>query len=189
MNENDYFPSPIVTPSTKADEGHDEDISKNEVISKGLASNDEWHVLEKYALELFQRGKEIAGKRGLILVDTKYEFGKIGNEIYLMDEVHTPDSSRYFFVDGFEQRQAAGERQKQLSKEFVREWLIENNFMGKEGQTVPDMSDEWVQTISSRYIELYEKVIGESFQPEPLADDEIYRRTVDSINLLANTQR
>ena len=189
MNENDYFPSPIVTPSTKADEGHDEDISKNEVISKGLASNDEWHVLEKYALELFQRGKEIAGKRGLILVDTKYEFGKIGNEIYLMDEVHTPDSSRYFFVDGFEQRQAAGERQKQLSKEFVREWLIENNFMGKEGQTVPDMSDEWVQTISSRYIELYEKVIGDSFQPEPLADDEIYRRTVDSINLLANTQR
>ena len=189
MNENDYFPSPIVTPSTKADEGHDEDISKNEVISKGLASNDEWQVLEKYALELFQRGKEIAGKRGLILVDTKYEFGKIGNEIYLMDEVHTPDSSRYFFVDGFEQRQAAGERQKQLSKEFVREWLIENNFMGKEGQTVPDMSDEWVQTISSRYIELYEKVIGESFQPEPLADDEIYRRTVDSINLLANTQR
>ena len=184
MKENDYFPSPIITPSTKAEEGHDEDISKNEVISKGIASNDEWQVLEKYALELFQRGKEIAGKRGLILVDTKYEFGKIGDEIHLMDEVHTPDSSRYFFADGFEQRQAAGERQKQLSKEFVREWLIENNFMGKEGQTVPNMSDEWVQTISSRYIELYEKVIGESFKPEPLADDEIYQRTVDSINML-----
>ena len=189
MKENDYFPSPIITPSTKAEEGHDEDISKNEIISKGLASKDEWQVLEQYALQLFQRGKEIAGKRGLILVDTKYEFGKIGDEIYLMDEVHTPDSSRYFFADGFEERQASGERQKQLSKEFVREWLIENNFMGKEGQSVPDMSDEWVETISSRYIELYEKVIGASFRGETLSDDEIYQRTVDSINMLANTQR
>ena len=189
MRENDYFPSPIITPSTKAEEGHDEDISKNEIIAKGLASNNEWEVLEKYALELFQRGKEIAGTRGLILVDTKYEFGKIGDEIHLMDEVHTPDSSRYFFADGFEERQASGERQKQLSKEFVREWLIENNFMGKEGQTVPGMSDEWVQTISSRYIELYEKVIGESFQPETLSDEEIYGRTADSINMLAKTQR
>ena len=182
MKENDFFPSPIITPSTKADEGHDEDISKSEIISKGLASEDEWHVLEKYALQLFQRGKELAAKRGLILVDTKYEFGKIEDEIYLMDEVHTPDSSRYFFAEGFEERQASGERQKQLSKEFVREWLIENNFMGKEGQTVPVMSDEWVETISRRYIELYEKVIGETFKPEPLADEEIYLRTVDSLN-------
>lgn len=187
MKENDFFPSPIITPSTKADEGHDEDISKNEIISKGLASENEWQVLEKYALQLFGRGKEIAAKRGLILVDTKYEFGKIEDEIYLMDEVHTPDSSRYFFADGFEKRQVSGERQQQLSKEFVREWLIENNFMGKEGQSVPSMSDEWVQTISGRYIELYEKVIGEAFKPEPLSDEEIYQRTVDSLNRLAKT--
>lgn len=181
LKENDYFPSPIITPSTKADEGHDEDISKEEIISKGLAAAEEWNILEKYALELFARGKEIASKRGLILVDTKYEFGKIGNEIYLMDEVHTPDSSRYFFADGFEERQVAGERQKQLSKEFVREWLIENNFMGKAGQTVPAMSDEWVQTISNRYIELYEKVIGEPFKPEPLSEKEIYQHTLEAL--------
>ncbi|HKH61774.1 MAG TPA: phosphoribosylaminoimidazolesuccinocarboxamide synthase [Flavitalea sp.] len=185
MKENDFFPAPIITPSTKAEEGHDEDISKQEIISKTLASKDEWTVLEKYALQLFERGKEIAAKRGLILVDTKYEFGKIGDEIYLMDEVHTPDSSRYFFSDGFEERQVFGERQKQLSKEFVREWLIENNFMGKEGQSVPAMSDEWVETISKRYIELYEKVIGVAFKPEPLSDDEIYHRTINS---LAKTQ-
>ena len=184
MKENDFFSSPIITPSTKADEGHDEDISKGEIISKRLVSKDEWTVLEKYALQLFQRGKDIAAKRGLILVDTKYEFGKIGDEIYLMDEVHTPDSSRYFFADGFEERQASGERQKQLSKEFVREWLIKNNFMGKEGQSVPPMSDEWVETISQRYVELYEKVIGETFQPETLSDDEIYQRTVNSLNKL-----
>jgi phosphoribosylaminoimidazole-succinocarboxamide synthase len=184
MKENDFFPSPIITPSTKADEGHDEDISKNEIIAKGLASEAEWKVLEKYALQLFERGKEIAAKRGLILVDTKYEFGKIADEIYLMDEVHTPDSSRYFFAEGFEERQSAGKRQKQLSKEFVREWLIENNFMGKEGQIVPAMSDEWVQTISQRYIELYEKVIGEPFKPEPLSDEEIYSRTVVALESL-----
>jgi phosphoribosylaminoimidazole-succinocarboxamide synthase len=177
MKENDFFPSPIITPSTKAEHGHDEDISKEEIINKGLATKQEWEILEKYALQLFERGKEIAAKRGLILVDTKYEFGKITDEIYLMDEVHTPDSSRYFFTEGFGERQAAGERQKQLSKEFVREWLIANNFMGKEGQTVPAMSDEWIQTISQRYIELYEKVIGEPFKPEPLTDDEIYKRT------------
>lgn len=184
MKENDFFPSPIITPSTKADEGHDEDISKDEIISKGLASKQEWSILEKYALELFQRGKEIAAKRGLILVDTKYEFGKIDDEIYLMDEVHTPDSSRYFFTEGFEDRQASGERQKQLSKEFVREWLIANNFMGKEGQTVPAMTDEWVQTISQRYIELYEKVIGEPFKPEQLSEEEIYQRTAESLRKL-----
>lgn len=181
LKENDFFPSPIITPSTKADAGHDEDISRDEIIQKRLASEDDWEILERYALRLFERGKEIARKRDLILVDTKYEFGKIGNDIYLMDEVHTPDSSRYFFADGFEQRQAAGERQKQLSKEFVREWLIENNFMGKEGQTVPEMSDEWIEVISQRYIELYEKVIGEKFKGERMDDDEVYNRTLMSL--------
>lgn len=172
MKENDFFPSPIITPSTKASEGHDEDISREEIIAQGLASADDWKILEKYTLQLFERGKEIAKKQGLILVDTKYEFGKIGDRIYLMDEIHTPDSSRYFYADGFEERQHKGERQKQLSKEFVREWLIANNFMGKEGQTVPEMTDEWVQTISKRYIELYEKVTGKKFIPQPLSDVE-----------------
>jgi phosphoribosylaminoimidazole-succinocarboxamide synthase len=184
MKENDFFPSPIITPSTKAAAGHDEDISKEEIVQQGLATEEEWKVLEKYALKLFERGKEIATKRGLILVDTKYEFGKIGDVIYLMDEVHTPDSSRYFYADGFEERQAKGERQQQLSKEFVREWLIANNFMGKEGQTVPVMSDEWVQTISNRYIELYEKVIGEAFRPETLTEEETYERIVKAIGKL-----
>jgi phosphoribosylaminoimidazole-succinocarboxamide synthase len=172
LRENDYFPHPIITPSTKAEAGHDEDISREEIIAAGLSSADDWKVLEKYTLALFARGKEIAARRGLILVDTKYEFGKIGNEIYLMDEIHTPDSSRYFFADGFDDRQKSGERQKQLSKEFVREWLIENNFMGKEGQTVPPMSDEWIDVISKRYIELYENVIGEKFKPEELSQEE-----------------
>ena len=172
MKENDYFPSPIITPSTKASEGHDEDIAANEIISKNLATEAEWKTLCNYALQLFARGKAIAAKQGLILVDTKYEFGKIGGEIILMDEIHTPDSSRYFYADGFEERQAIGERQKQLSKEFVREWLIENNFMGKEGQTVPEMSDAWIQTISNRYIELYEKIIGEKFVPVELSEEE-----------------
>ena len=176
MKENDFFPQPIITPSTKAAEGHDEDISKEEIIRTGLATEEEWNTLETYALQLFERGKQIAAQRGLILVDTKYEFGKIADVIYLMDEVHTPDSSRYFYAEGFEERQAAGERQKQLSKEFVREWLIENNFMGKEGQTVPPMSDEWVNTISRRYIELYEKVIGEPFVPVDMSEEEVYER-------------
>ena len=166
LKESDFFPAPIITPSTKADEGHDEDISKEEIIARGLVSAADWEVLERYALALFARGKEIAASRGLILADTKYEFGKIGDTIYLMDEVHTPDSSRYFYADGFEARQASGEKQKQLSKEFVREWLIANNFMGKEGQTVPDMGDEWIDTISKRYIELFEKVTGQAFHPE-----------------------
>ena len=174
MNENDYFPTPIITPSTKASEGHDEDISKEEIIAQGLASAADWAILEKYALELFQRGKEIAANRGLILVDTKYEFGKIDDIIYLMDEIHTPDSSRYFYADGFEERQIKKEKQKQLSKEFVREWLIANNFMGKEGQKVPAMSAEWIDTISKRYIELYEQVIGEKFVPQKLSDEETY---------------
>lgn len=172
LKENDYFPTPIITPSTKASEGHDEDISKEEIIATGLATAEEWAVLERYALALFARGKAIAAKQGLILVDTKYEFGKIGDTIYLMDEIHTPDSSRYFYADGFEARQAAGEKQKQLSKEFVREWLIANNFMGKEGQTVPAMTPDWIDTISKRYIELYEKVIGQPFVPEQLSEEE-----------------
>ena len=174
LNENDYFPTPIITPSTKASEGHDEDISKENIIAQGLATAEDWAILEKYALALFQRGKEIAAKQGLILVDTKYEFGKIGDTIYLMDEIHTPDSSRYFYADGFEERQIKKEKQKQLSKEFVREWLIENNFMGKEGQTVPHMSTEWIDTISKRYIELYEQVIGEKFNPQKLTDEATY---------------
>jgi phosphoribosylaminoimidazole-succinocarboxamide synthase len=184
MKENDYFPRPIITPSTKADAGHDEDISRDEIIAKGLATAKEWEVLEDYTLKLFARGKEIAAKRGLILVDTKYEFGRIGDEIYLMDEIHTPDSSRYFYADGFEERQQTGERQQQLSKEFVREWLIANNFMGKEGQTVPAMSDEWINTISKRYIELYEKVIGQPFKPENLSAEEIRQRILSALQKL-----
>lgn len=172
MKENDFFPTPLITPSTKADAGHDEDISAAEIIEKKLATEAEWQTLSQYALQLFARGKAIAAKRGLILVDTKYEFGKIGDEVILMDEIHTPDSSRYFYADGFEARQAAGERQKQLSKEFVREWLIENNFMGHAGQTVPEMSDAWIQTISNRYIELYEKIIGEEFEPVEMSDEQ-----------------
>jgi len=181
MKENDFFPSPIITPSTKAEQGHDEDISAKEIITKGLATQKEWEMLSEYTLQLFERGKEIAARRGLILVDTKYEFGKIGETIYLMDEIHTPDSSRYFYADGFGERQAKGERQKQLSKEFVREWLIANNFMGKEGQTVPPTNEEWVNTISQRYIELYEKVIGKEFIPESLSSEETFERIVSSL--------
>jgi phosphoribosylaminoimidazole-succinocarboxamide synthase len=181
MKENDYFPTPIITPSTKAAEGHDEDISAEEIIAQGLATAADWETLSNYALQLFERGKAIAAKQGLILVDTKYEFGKIGNDIVLMDEIHTPDSSRYFYADGFEERQQKGERQKQLSKEFVREWLIENNFMGKAGQTVPEMSDEWINTISKRYIELYEKVIGKTFIPEALSDEDTYQRIIAAL--------
>jgi len=184
LKENDFFPSPIITPSTKASEGHDEDISEEAIIAEGLASAEDWAILEKYALALFARGKEIAAKRGLILVDTKYEFGKIGDTIYLMDEIHTPDSSRYFYADGFEARQASGEKQKQLSKEFVREWLIENNFMGKEGQTVPNMSEEWIQTISKRYIELYEQIIGEAFNPESKSEAETIQLIQNTLNSL-----
>jgi phosphoribosylaminoimidazole-succinocarboxamide synthase len=186
MKENDPFPTPIITPSTKAAEGHDEDISPEEIISTGLASVTEWEALAAYALQLFARGKEMAAKQGLILVDTKYEFGRIGDTIYLMDEIHTPDSSRYFYADGFEQRQASGERQKQLSKEFVREWLIANDFMGKEGQTVPAMSDEWVDTISKRYIELYEKVIGTAFVPVKLSDTDTFARITNSLKKLSS---
>jgi phosphoribosylaminoimidazole-succinocarboxamide synthase len=172
MCENDYFPQPIITPSTKASEGHDEDISRNDIIEQGIVPEADYLLLELYTRALFEKGKAIAAKQGLILVDTKYEFGKIGDTIYLMDEIHTPDSSRYFYAEGFEERQAAGEKQKQLSKEFVREWLIANNFMGKEGQIVPEMTDEWVETISKRYIELYEKIIGEKFVPIDISENE-----------------
>lgn len=185
LKENDYFPTPLITPSTKAEEGHDEDISPDEIISRGLATAEEWNALSQYALSLFERGREIAARQGLILVDTKYEFGKIGSTIYLMDEVHTPDSSRYFYAEGFEERQQKGERQKQLSKEFVREWLIANDFMGKEGQTVPEMSDEWVNTISKRYIDLYEKLIGDTFVPQSLSDEETYERILASLKKLS----
>ena len=181
LKENDFFPTPIITPSTKAAEGHDEDISKEEIIAQGLVAAEDWKVLEDFTLKLFARGKEIAAKQGLILADTKYEFGKIGDTIYLMDEVHTPDSSRYFYADGFEERQATGEKQKQLSKEFVREWLIANNFMGKEGQTVPNMSDEWIDTISKRYIELFEKVTGRKFVAENLADNIIEQKVNEAL--------
>lgn len=166
MKENDFFPEPIITPTTKASEGHDADISVEEIISQELATEKEWEILQKYALALFERGQELAKEKGLILVDTKYEFGKFKDEIILMDEIHTPDSSRYFYVEGFIKRQENGERQKQLSKEFVREWLIENNFMGKVGETIPEMTSEWVHTISQRYIELFEKITGEEFLPQ-----------------------
>ncbi len=184
MKENDFFPSPIITPSTKAEIGHDEDISPDEIVSRGLINSDDYAQLEKYSLALFERGKEIASKQGLILVDTKYEFGKIDDVIYLMDEIHTPDSSRYFYADGFIERQLNGDRQKQLSKEFVREWLISMDFMGKEGQVVPEMEPDWIQTISQRYIELYEKVIGKPFQPEILSTEDTLHRIETSLDRL-----
>lgn len=163
LHEHDRLPEPIITPTTKASEGHDEDISRDEIIRQGIVSEEDYAVLERYTRALFQRGTEIAASRGLILVDTKYEFGQRDGKILLMDEIHTPDSSRYFYAEGYQERQSKGEEQRQLSKEFVREWLIANNFMGKEGQVVPEMSDSWIQTISERYIELYEQVTGQSF--------------------------
>jgi phosphoribosylaminoimidazole-succinocarboxamide synthase len=186
LKENDFFSTPIITPSTKAAEGHDEDISREQIIQRDIVPEEDYAQLEKYALQLFARGKEIAKKRGLILVDTKYEFGKLGDEIMLIDEVHTPDSSRYFYADGFEERQASGEKQKQLSKEFVREWLIENHFMGKEGQIVPEMSEEWISVIRNRYIELYEKLIGEKFIPETLSDEETQKRILSSLETFSS---
>ncbi len=177
LKENDFFPNPVITPSTKASAGHDEDISVIELIGQGLAGDGEWQQIEAYALQLFSRGKSLASKQGLILADTKYEFGKRGNKIFLMDEIHTPDSSRYFYAEGFEERQQKEEKQNQLSKEFVREWLIANDFMGKEGQTLPTMTGEWIQTISNRYIELYEKLIGRKFQSVQLSDAEVFEKT------------
>lgn len=163
MKENDKFPTPIITPATKADEGHDEDISREEIIKQGIVSKEDYEQLEKYTNALFERGTELAAEKGLILVDTKYEFGKKDGKIYLIDEIHTPDSSRYFYADGYEERQAKGEPQKQLSKEFVRQWLIEHDFQGLDGQKMPDMPDDFVNLVSERYIELYEKITGETF--------------------------
>ena len=165
MKENDRFPQPIITPATKADEGHDEDISREEIIAQNIVPKAEYELMEEYTMKLFQRGTEMAKNQNLILVDTKYEFGNRNGEIVLIDEIHTPDSSRYFYTDGYAERQAKGEVQKQLSKEFVREWLMENGFQGLEGQKMPFMPDEFVQTVSSRYIELYEMIVGAKFQP------------------------
>ncbi|MFN3137521.1 MAG: phosphoribosylaminoimidazolesuccinocarboxamide synthase [Allomuricauda sp.] len=165
MQENDKFPEPMITPATKAEKGdHDEDISKEDILKRGIVSKEDYEILEKYTRDLFQRGTEIAAKRGLILVDTKYEFGKTKDgKIVLIDEIHTPDSSRYFYADGYEERQEKGEAQKQLSKEFVRQWLISNGFQGLEGQSVPEMSDDYIESVSNRYIELYENITGEPF--------------------------
>lgn len=174
MRENERFPEPIITPTTKAAEGHDEDISREEIIAKGIVSKEDYEQVEKYTRALFARGTEIAASKGLILVDTKYEFGKADGKVILMDEIHTPDSSRYFYADGYQEKFEKGEPQKQLSKEFVRQWLIENGFMGKEGQQVPEMTDEYCETVSQRYIELYEDITGKKFVP--CADEDLAAR-------------
>ncbi|WP_370392406.1 phosphoribosylaminoimidazolesuccinocarboxamide synthase [uncultured Winogradskyella sp.] len=183
MKENDKFPQPIITPATKAEKGdHDEDISREDILKRGIVSEEDYHVLEDYTRKLFERGTEIAAERGLILVDTKYEFGKTKDgRIVLIDEIHTPDSSRYFYADGYEDRQAKGEPQKQLSKEFVRQWLIANGFQGLEGQSVPYMSDDYISTVSDRYIELYENITGETFVKADVSniEDRIYKNVLD----------
>lgn len=170
MRENEKFPHPIITPTTKADEGHDEDISKAEIIARGIVSKEDYEQLEKYTLALYQRGCEMAAEKGLILVDTKYEFGKKDGKIILIDEIHTPDSSRYFYAEGYEERLARGEEQRQLSKEFVRQWLIANGFQGKEGQTVPEMTPEYCDSVTDRYVELYENIVGDKFVKAEVAD-------------------
>lgn len=180
LKENDPFPEPIITPSTKEDIGHDEDISKEEIIKLGLVSREDYEMLEKYTRALFARGTQMAKERGLILVDTKYEFGKIGDKIYLIDEIHTPDSSRYFYAEGYEERQRKGEAQRQLSKEFVREWLMANGFQGKEGQKVPEMTPEIVKSISDRYIELYENIVGSKFVKDDSQD--VLKRLENNLN-------
>lgn len=174
LHENEKLPHPIITPTTKEDAGHDENISREEIIARGLVSVEDYEQMERYALAIFERGTEMAAARGLILVDTKYEFGKHDGKVILIDEIHTPDSSRYFYADGYEERQAKGEPQKQLSKEFVRQWLMANGFMGKEGQQVPDMSDEYCAEVSDRYIELYEHITGDKFAGE--ADEDLDAR-------------
>ena len=186
LKENDFFDQPIITPSTKADAGHDEDISREEIIAQNIVSENDYLKLEKYALALFAKGKELAAKRGLILADTKYEFGKHAGHILLMDEIHTPDSSRYFYAENFEQNLKEGKKQKQLSKEFVREWLIANNFMGHKGQVVPKMSKEWIASIRGRYIELYEILTGKEFIPERLSDEETEKRIISVIKSVIN---
>jgi phosphoribosylaminoimidazole-succinocarboxamide synthase len=180
MKEHQRFPDPIVTPTTKAVEGHDEDISEEEIIRTGLISKEDYELLEKYTSALFKRGTEMAAQKGLILVDTKYEFGKADGRIYLIDEIHTPDSSRYFYKEGYEERQAKGEQQKQLSKEFVREWLMANGFQGQTGQQVPEMTESWVNQISERYIELYENIIGEKFVHSDVSN--VLERVENNVN-------
>ena len=180
MRENERFPEPIITPTTKAAEGHDEDISREEIIAKGIVSKEDYEQVEKYTRALFARGTEIAASKGLILVDTKYEFGKADGKVILMDEIHTPDSSRYFYADGYQEKFEKGEPQKQLSKEFVRQWLIENGFMGKEGQQVPEMTDEYCETVSQRYIELYEDITGKMFVP--CADEDLAARIEKNVS-------
>jgi phosphoribosylaminoimidazole-succinocarboxamide synthase len=186
LAENDRLPQPIITPTTKAHEGHDEDISREDILGKGLISTTDYEQLERYALALFAKGTEMAAERGLILVDTKYEFGHLDGTIYLIDEIHTPDSSRYFYADGYADRQAAEQPQKQLSKEFVREWLIENGFQGKEGQRIPTMTDEWVNQISERYIELFERLTGQTFE-KPVENDAL-ARIQKNVNRLLSSQ-
>ena len=185
MKENQKFPTSIITPTTKAEAGHDENISKEEIIAQGLVSKEDYELMEKYTYALFARGTEMAAQKGLILVDTKYEFGKKDGKVYLIDEIHTPDSSRYFYADGYEEKFEKGEPQKQLSKEFVRQWLIDNGFMGKEGQQVPEMTDEYVNSVSDRYIELYEHIVGEKFQKADEHDDlaaRIEKNVMDYLN-------
>ena len=180
MRENERFPEPIITPTTKAAEGHDEDISREEIIAKGIVSKEDYEQVEKYTRALFARGTEIAASKGLILVDTKYEFGKADGKVILMDEIHTPDSSRYFYADGYQEKFEKGEPQKQLSKEFVRQWLIENGFMGKKGQQVPEKTDEYCETVSQRYIELYEDITGKKFVP--CADEDLAARIEKNVS-------
>ena len=175
MRENERFPEPIITPTTKADEGHDMNISKEEIIAQGIVSKEDYEVMEDYTRKIFARGQEIAAKHGLILVDTKYEFGKRDGKVYLIDEIHTPDSSRYFYADGYEEKFEKGEPQKQLSKEFVRQWLIEHNFMNEPGQVLPEITDEYAESVSDRYIELYEHITGETFKKE-VSDEDIATR-------------
>jgi phosphoribosylaminoimidazole-succinocarboxamide synthase len=187
MKENDRFPNPIITPTTKEAIGHDEDISKEDIIKHNLVSKEDYEQLEKYTLALFQRGQELANERGLILVDTKYEFGKKDGKIYLIDEIHTPDSSRYFYLEGYQERQNNSEPQRQLSKEFVREWLMENGFQGQEGQKVPEMTPEIINQISERYIELYENIIGEKFQRNET--DNLSQRIENNVSAWLKTQK
>ncbi|MEI7596078.1 MAG: phosphoribosylaminoimidazolesuccinocarboxamide synthase [Bacteroidota bacterium] len=184
MKENDKFPTPIITPTTKEDIGHDEDISKEDILKHNLVSAEDYALLEKYTMQIFERGTQIAAKMGLILVDTKYEFGKKNGQIYLIDEIHTPDSSRYFYKEGYEERQAKGESQKQLSKEFVREWLMENGFQGKDGQKVPEMTDEFVNSVSERYIELFEQITSDKFQKADI--NNVLSRVETNINNYLN---
>ena len=185
MKENERFPEPIITPTTKADEGHDMNISKEEIITQGLVSAEDYAVMEQYTRKIFKRGQDIAQKRGLILVDTKYEFGKRDGKVYLIDEIHTPDSSRYFYADGYEEKLAKGEPQRQLSKEFVRQWLIEHNFMNEPGQVMPEITDAYANSVSDRYIELYEQIVGERFERET-SDEDIAQRIENNVKSWLN---